>query len=134
MTPLNRLYGILTDGDNEVRKTTATRDNLSQPAQKIAEALFPGTISDAGIRALAEIYIRIGQTDQEFVALLSEKDPINSYNLHSFDESFEDTIDINDIVLAIRHIGLPAEENSFLPIDYIINALKQLLKALDVAH
>ena len=134
MTILNRLYGILTNGDNSVRKTTGTRSGLPPLGKKIVSALVPDTLSDAGIRALAEIYIRLCQTSPELIELLQEKDPINSYSHHTFSENFSDSVELQTIVDRVRRIGLPEEENSFLPLDYIVNALRQLLNSLDAAH
>lgn len=132
MTLLNRLYGILTDGDNAVRKTTVNRSGLTNLGEAIVKAILPlEDLSANGRRALAELYIRLCQTSPEVATRLEHVDPLNSYKLHSFTESFEDALDISTIVKAIRKLGLPDEENSFLPFDYILNALNQLLKTLE---
>ena len=131
MTHINRLYGILTNGDTSQRNTNGNRYTLSPTCKQIVEALIPPSISKAGARGLAEIYIRLCQADEEASALLSRVDPTNTYNITSFSEAFNDNLSLADIVLRIKLIGLPNEENSFLPVDYIVNALKHLLGSLD---
>lgn len=132
MTPqLNVLYGVLTDGDNSVRKTTADRTILGPTASRIVTALMPDRVSTKCKRALAELYIRIIQSDKGLQRSLEKIDGINSYKLQSFREPFEDTDILPGIVSNIRAIGLPDEENSFLPFDYVKNALKALLEALN---
>ena len=124
---LNRVYGVLTGGDNTVRKTTITVVNNS----KLVTALIPGTVSAACKRALAELYIRLCMTDKELQYKLLKADPINSYKLQSFYEPFADTGVIDNVVAAIKKLGLPDEERSALPFDIVKNALDKLLDSLN---
>jgi len=131
MTPeLNVFYGILTDGDNYQRRTTTTTPETATIVKLVA-ALIPNTASAECKRALAELYIRLIQTDKSLEALLNRIDPINSYKLQSFREPFGDGNIIPTIVREIRAIGVPDEENSALPFDTIKAALKALLEALN---
>lgn len=133
MTHLNYVYGILTNGDNEYRKTTSTRDNAGYTGRTIAQALLPAGLPATAVRALSEMYIRLCMSDKETYKKLLQIDPINSYKLQPFYEGFSTgALDIDDIVRAIKKIGLADEENSFLAFDYILNAMKKLIDSLDV--
>lgn len=127
---LNILYGMLTNGDNTRRKTTV--DSANNPtAIKIISALIPPRASAECKRALAELYIRLIQTDKNLQSLLSAVDPLNSYKLQSFRESFEEQGIIEEVVTALKTLGIPGEENSALPFDHIRNGLKMLLEVLN---
>ena len=130
MTALNILYGVLTDGDNSVRKTTTKRQDFSKEVIDIANALVPTRLSSAGKRALTELYIRLAATDKVLIAKLTAADPVNSYVLHSIYPDFTDDITLSEIVTSIKALALADEENSFLPIDYVRNALEKLLDKL----
>lgn len=131
MTPqLNSFYGILTNGDNKVRKTT-TETPKDRTVRNIVAALMPIAASPECRRALAELYIRIIQTSKPLQLALNKVDPINSYKLQSFCETFTDKNIIEKIVENLKALGLPEEENSALPFDYIKNALRVLLERLN---
>ena len=127
---LNRVYGILTNGDSTVRKTTADRTGLSYRAQQIVDALVPDTLSDAAKCAMAELYIRLCMTDRGLQESLKQADPINSYKLHSFYSTFSG-VNIDTIVTNLRRVIIPDSEKSFLPFDYIRAALQNLLSLIN---
>ena len=128
---INKLYGLLTDGDRAVRNTTTSRKALSDKVKRLLEALIPVTLSANSKRGLAEFYIRLIFTDKNLSSALTKYDPINSYKLHTFYPDYEDQVDIQVIISAIKKLGLAGEEISFLPLDYILNALKTLLEYLN---
>ena len=126
---LNVFYGILTSGDNTYRKTTVS--SVPNEAVKLVAALIPPSCSDACKRALAELYIRIIQTDKNLQKKLTAIDPINSYKLQSFKEPFEDQGIIQLVVKNLKALGIPEEENSALPFDHVRNGLRVLLEVLN---
>ncbi len=128
---INILYGVLTDGDNTIRKTTADRQSLSDTGKKIVSALIPTETSKTGTRALTELYIRLCYSDPAISRMIQTKDPLNTYPIWSCYEAFNDSVDIEKIVDNIRKIGLADEENSFLPVDYILNAMRKLVESLN---
>lgn len=131
MTPqLNVFYGILTNGDNTLRKTTGITPK-ENTVQDIVTALIPNSVSAECRRALAELYIRIIQTDKSMQLSLKTVDPINSYKLQTFRENFSDQGILDKIIQQLQALGLPDEENSSLPFDYIKNALRILLDKLN---
>ena len=131
MTPqLNVFYGILTNGDNTRRKTTGITPK-ENTVQDIVTALIPSSVSAECKRALAELYIRIIQTDKSMQLSLKTIDPINSYKLQTFRENFSDQGILDKIIQQLQALGLPDEENSSLPFDYIKNALRILLDKLN---
>lgn len=129
---INKFYGILTNGDNSVRKTTSNRAILNALSSKIVDALIPQGLADTDKEALAEFYIRLIYTDKSLISALESYDPLNSYTLHTF---YADDNKLNvsptSIIVGIKKLGLAGEELSFMPVDYIINALKQLLAILN---
>lgn len=131
---VNKLYGILVNGDvgtTDNRQSSTSRATLSSDARKIVEALIPSDLDKDTKRALAELYIRLIYTDKSMIAALKVYDPINSYTLHTFYNSYNDGFELERVVRGVRALGLPGEEVSFLPVDYILNALKQLLSLLN---
>lgn len=126
---LNAVYGVLTNGDNTARRTTENTPP-SGPVSRWVSALIPRDTTKAGIRAVAELYIRLCMTDKKLYLKLLKADPINSYKLQSFYEDFTDTGIIDKILQGIRDIGILDEETSALPFDTIRDALDQLLDAM----
>jgi len=128
---INKVYGLLTDGDSTYRKTTVNRDGLPVDTAKLLEALLPKQTHSAAKRMLAEFYIRLCDTNEELSKLLTEKDPVNSYKITSIYEAYPDgSIDLDGIVTAIKALALPGEGRSFMLFDYIRNALTVLLRSL----
>lgn len=127
---LNLLYGILTNNDNQLRKTNAP--TYHHPfIVTVVSALIPETASAECKRALAEMYIRLCMTDKELYRKLLQADPINSYKLQAFYEDFADAGVIETVVQGLKRIGIPDEERSALPFDLIRNALDKLLDVIN---
>ena len=131
---VNKFYGILVDGDAgtvDNRQSTIKRDSLSKEVLRIVEALVPPGLDKNTRRALAELYLRLIYTDKSLIAALKTYDPVNSYTLHTFYQTYDGGFDLDKIVKGIKSLGLEGEEVSFLPLDYIMNALRQLLSVLN---
>lgn len=130
MTHVNKLYGYLTDGDNTERRTTTTRNGLPADALTLLGILIPSDIDDVSKRGLAELYIRLCFTDKALAEDVLKLDVVNSYRLHSFYDTIASTVKLADIVTNIRKSTVPDLENSALPLDYIMAALRHLLRLL----
>lgn len=127
---LNAIYGILTNGDNTHRRTTENTPDHGNVSRWV-KALIPGETTAAGVRALAELYIRLCMTDKTLYRKLLQADPINSYKLQSFCEDFEDANILDSVLQGIRDIGILDEATSALPFDTLRQALEQFLDAVN---
>lgn len=131
MTGINKLYGYFTDGDNTERRTTTSRSGLPAELLRVLSALVPNTTDAATKRGLAELYIRLCFTDKDLSAAVLNIDPLNTYRLHSFYDTISPDLELAEIVNKIRQSSIPDIENSSLPMDYIMCALKYLLQLLN---
>ena len=110
---VNKLYGILTDGDTFIRNTTMNRKRAPKNVKNIVEALIPPVLDANTRRALAEFYLRMIFTDKPLIAALTQYDPINSYQLHSFYPEYADTFDIDIIVKGVKSLGCLTKRSPF---------------------
>lgn len=129
MVVINKLYGALTRGDGAVRRTTIDYESIKPRAKEIAEALTFSTTAEAK-RQLAEIYIRLIQTDKELENKLNAVDPLNTYKLAKINLNGLVDFDLASIEDQLKRCTISGEELSGTVWDLIRAALSELLDNL----
>jgi hypothetical protein len=129
MVQINKLYGILTNGCQDGRKTNVTRLNISDYISDIVETLIPANLPNDEKMFRAEFLIKLASTDLECFNLLKDNDPYNSYEVAAYNYVVHNW-DIQETGEQIKQLMLEGSERSFGYIEHLINALYIIIKYL----
>jgi hypothetical protein len=126
---INKLYGVLTDGCQEGRKTNLSRANLPAYISDIVNVLVPKELPTADKMFRAEFLIKMVFTDIDCLNTLKDNDPYNTYDIIDYKYTVA-AWDMQDVGEKIKQLALEGSERSFGYIEHILNALHIIINYL----